>query len=270
MTTTPPATKSRLRRVRWGRWLIVLAVAVSAYGAWMESAKRRAIRLVEEAGFKWYERNIVTEVRDDWRNLFNKESWASDVRDLKARAGLSPIRINTEDLRSALVRLRVRDLELSRMPEPTDLDFIRGIDSIRDLFIVDFPALKNISALRGLPHLRGIYIGSCPALTDLTGIADLPALQGLSIYGKSGTFSVRPLTNLPKLAMIWLIRVPVPRDLSTVSGLPALKILRIDPASDVPAEEVAALNEQIAAIKKARPALRTDFSDPGKVFTPLR
>ena len=106
----------------------------------------------------------------------------------------------------------------------SDLECLRGMDSLAHLNVSGNPGLRDLSPLAqcaGLRHLSAVDT----AVSDLSSLTNHPALKEIVLSSTQVT-DVSPLASIPTLEMIWLYGTAV-EDVSCLAALPRLSDLNL-------------------------------------------
>lgn len=122
---------------------------------------------------------------------------------------------------SRLPRLRHLDLYSISLSE---LDFLRGVDSLRSLRIT-LGGIQDISALKCLPNLEYLSLNWIRGLADINPVSDLTSLRCLRLELLKYITAVPDLRKLSRLRRIVLIKMNGLTSLDSIRSAKALEEL---------------------------------------------
>ena len=183
------------------RWLVLLSVAIFAWGGWRVIAFRAALKEEEALGWDVSYNNPAREIRSDWSAAFKKKTWTDGVvsvrivrstefeQNLAVIHRLNPKRIqiwyasSLGDLSTLSNLTRLETLTLSNCTGLTSLDALRNLSALREVWLNDCTKLTNVDALKNLSALEEIDLSGCTGLTPESVAALKAALPKAKILG---------------------------------------------------------------------------------------
>lgn len=136
-----------------------------------------------------------------------------------------------EALAAYLRRVRVEELRVHRNDRLTDLDVLRGHESLRRLYVSGCPRLRDVGGLAGLP-LNDLHLEVLEEATAGAVLEGLHDLDTLALSGVCDDWSVERISPRATLRMLDLRGLAAPRGAARLIGLarhPGLVTLWLGP-----------------------------------------
>lgn len=216
-TNTPPPPRRKLHLMRW---MVVVFIAVSAWGGWRVVAFRLALKEARALGWWVSYTEPAREIRADWRAAFKKETWAD---------GVSNVFIPTGEAFQA------------------NLDLVRRLNP-EWMQITDASALRDLSGLRRLTRLQGFVLNHCAELTSIDALKERPDFQWMRLRGCRRLANVDALKGLRGLSWIDLRESTSLTQVDALGGIPTLDVIMLEGCTGLTPETVAGLK---AALPRA-------------------
>ena len=112
MNTHLPEPKPR-RKLHLYKWLLLLTVAIFAYGAWRAYAFRSALKQAYALGWQLENKKPVDLIYEDWKNAFKIDTWFDGVTWLDVPTGK-----DLEEHSAMIQQLNPKALFIGKEPNP--------------------------------------------------------------------------------------------------------------------------------------------------------
>ena len=249
----------------------MLAIFLGACGwqMWSIHKYNAAVREAKDAGFRWEFTDIISLIRQDWRNALKKETWGTHQRKLYLIGAdsltqhrelirrlrpteLSIDRCNDENLDALKKATSLQLLTILFCDHLQNLDALKGVTGLQTLQLYDCPELQNVDGLSGLTGLHDLTLNNCRSLHNadaLNALSGLTGLQTLFLYNCLNLQNVNALRRLTGLQYLYLDGWPELQSVDALKNLTGLKELDLHHCDKIPA---AALRELRAALPKTK------------------
>ena len=213
-------------------WFLAILLLGFAWQGWRMHDYRCAIREARAAGFTWREGPTAWEwVRQDWRNIWEKATWAERDRALSIHTvpDLTPYR-------SLIHRLNPVQL-FAYIPECKNLDAFKGLTALQELVIFNGSALQSVDGLSGLTGLTNLTLLDCRALQNVDALKGLIGLKQLDLTNCTDLHNVDALKRLMRLQSLnlqYCINIPASALRELRAALPKTIIFVPDPSQQPP------------------------------------
>ena len=198
MNTDLPEPKPR-RKSHLYKWLILLTVAIFAYGAWRAYAFRSALKEAEALRWSVSYTDPSTEIQQNWKTALKKETWLDGVTWM-----LVPSGEELEEHRAMIQELNPKRLTIWSSQTLRDLSSLKGHTRLKYLSIGSASNLTNLDTLPNLTALEQIEISDAAALTNVDGLKNLLAVKNLILADAKKLANVDALTNVSTLQYVAL------------------------------------------------------------------
>ena len=275
MNTHSPEPKPR-RKWHLYKWLLLLTVAIFAYGAWRAYTFHSALKQAKALGWSVQYTEPFEVIRKNWKDAFKKGTWLDGVIFLAIPTGKE-----FEQHHGIVQRLNPTELQVTAAESLRNLTALQGLTRLEMLFIHGGTSLTNLDTLKTFPALRKLHLVGCTKLTHVDALKNLSALQKVSLAGCTGLSYVDGLKNLSTLKDLDLTRCIGLYHLAALQNLTALEEINLNGCTELAnvngLKNLSALKavslvmcvslteESIAALKTALPnaKIQSDWHPPG-------
>ena len=262
MTTHPPEPKPR-RKWHFYKWLVLLIVATSVYGAWKAYAFRSALKQAEALGWQVIYTEPFKAIRKDWKAAFKKQTWLEGVSVVIINTGeelekhramiqqLNPKVLSIENSHTlrdlsalkGLARLKILYLEFAT--SLTSLDALQNLTALESINISAAESLTNVDGLKNLSAVNSIRLSGATKLTNVDALKNLSALQRLELRDCTGLTNVDGLKNCKELKLVYLVNCAALTSVEGLKNLPDLRNVRLYGSTGLTRESIEALKATI-------------------------
>lgn len=226
---SPSEPAAPRRRRRWPRVAFSIFLALIGTVGWQFLTAWRAIRQLEEAGFRYDEARLWKIALKDWQMFFETYPTWGEVTEWDHSENSRGSQLQSFDaIEPSLRRLNPDGiyLILPGCPNLENLDALRGLTALRFLTISSCTSLRNLDGLNGLPQLKYLELYGCRALKDPGAFRGLTRLERLQVSGFRVLQNADGLNELTILEELYLTHCPSLENVDALKTLTKLKGIR--------------------------------------------
>ena len=210
----PPAKRRRLGKLWW--WLLAIFLGACGWQMWKLHLYNNAVREAKEAGFTWKCDDAFSLIRQNYDNVWRRETWGEHQRVLWMRKvpdlgryremlhHLNPTvlyaeRFNDENVDALKDLTGLQTLFIQSCHTLQNVDGLKGLAALQEISLIHCHALQNVDGLKGLTALKTLTLSYCPALQNVDGLKGLTTLQELNLWNCTALQNVDALKSLTGL-----------------------------------------------------------------------